>query len=130
MRPFVLEVGVVAAAEITTLKTDVIGPGQMFQAYSIMARDETNAIATYIEIGIFSGTRLIPIDSTPGAFAAKTSHTIYWPAVVGPGQGIYAVFATPTADDKLSLVAAGMVGPVGRDDNEAGFGRRHGERGL
>ena len=101
MRPFVLEAGAVAAAEITVLKSDVIGPGQMMEAYSIMAMDLDNTIATYIEIGIFSGTRLIPIDSTPGAFAANTSHTIYWSCVVGPGQGVYAKFATPTAGDRL-----------------------------
>ena len=130
MRPFVLEAGVVAAAEITTLKTDVIGPGQMFHASSIMARDENNTIATYIEIGIYSGSRLIPIDATAGAFAAKTSHTIYWPAVVGPGQGVYATFATPTADDKLTLVAAGLIGPVGRGDIEENIGRRHGKGSL
>lgn len=128
MRPMVLEAGVVAAAEVTVLKSEVIGPGQMFQAYSVMAKDETTAISTYIEIGIFSGTRLIPIDCTAGSFAANTSHTIYWPCVVGPGQGIYAKFATPTAGDNLMLVAAGMVGPVGVDLNEKNFWRGHGER--
>src|SRR5574344_940043 len=112
MRPMMFEAGVVAAAEITTLKTDVVGPGQLFQCHSIMARDETTAIATYIEIGIFSGTRLIPIDCTAGSFAAKVSHTLYWPFVLGPGQGMYAIFATPTAGDILTLVANGMIGPV------------------
>lgn len=112
MRPMMFEAGVVAAAEITTLKTDVVGPGQLFQCHSIMARDETTAIATYIEIGIFSGTRLIPIDCMAGSFAAKVSHTLYWPFALGPGQGMYAIFATPTAGDILTLVANGMIGPV------------------
>lgn len=112
MRPMMFEAGVVAAAVITTLKTAVVGPGQLFQCHSIMARDETTAIATYIEIGIFSGTRLIPIDCTAGSFAAKVSHTLYWPFALGPGQGMYAIFATPTAGDKLTLVANGMIGPV------------------
>lgn len=112
MRPMMFEAGVVAAAAITTLKTDVVGPGQIFQCYSVIARDETTAIATYIEIGIFSGTRLIPIDCTAGLFAAKISHTLYWPFVLGPGQGIYAIFATPTEGDQLTLVANGLAGPV------------------
>lgn len=112
MRPMMFEAGVVAAAEITTLKTDVVGPGQLFQCHSIMARDKTTKIDTYIEIGILSGTRLIPIDCTAGSFAAMISHTLYWPFTLGPGQGMYAVFATPTDGDMLELVANGMIGPV------------------
>ena len=112
MRPMMFEAGCVAAAEVTTLKTDVVGPGQLFQCHSIMARDKTSAIATYIEIGILSGTRLIPIDCTAGSFAAMVSHTLYWPFALGPGQGMYAIFATPTAGDILELVANGMIGPV------------------
>lgn len=112
MRPMMFEAGVVAAAEITTLKTDVVGPGQLFQCHSIMARDKTTKIDTYIEIGILSGTRLIPIDCTAGSFAAMVSHTLYWPFALGPGQGMYAIFATPTAGDILELVANGMIGPV------------------
>lgn len=119
MRPLILEAGSVAAAAITVVKTDVISPGQMFFCYSAMAMDLTSAIATYIEIGLFSGTRLVPIDSTPGSFAANTSHTIYWPFVLGPGQGVYAKFATPTADDKLVVVANGLAGPVGGGFHEA-----------
>ena len=124
MRPLILETGVVAAAEITTIKTDVIGPGQVFRCDSVMARDETSAIATLIEIGIFSGTRLIPIDATAGSFAANISHTIYWPFHLGPGMGVYAKFATPTAGDQLRLVASGIVGPVGGLSSDRDF-REH-----
>jgi len=109
MRPLILEAGVVAAAEITTLKTDVVGPGQIFNVLSVMARDETTAIANWIEIGLFSGTRLVPIDCTAGNFAALISHTVYWPFVVPQGMGVYARFNIPTADDKLTLVAAGYA---------------------
>lgn len=112
MRPLILESGVIAAAEVTILKTDVIGPGQIFNCLAAMAMDETTQIATRIEIGIFSGTRLIPIDATAGAFAAGISHTIYWPFAIPAGCGVYAKFVTPTAGDQLRLVATGVVGPV------------------
>jgi len=109
MHPFILEAGVVAAAEVTTLKTEPVPNGHMFTALSVVAMDEDSAIATYIMIGIASGTKLIPVDSTPGAFAALTSMTIYWPFMLAPGQAVFAKFATPSAGDHLTLIAHGVL---------------------
>lgn len=128
MRPMMFEASLIAAAAITTLKTDVVGPGQLFQCYSIMARDETSAIANYIEIGVFSGTRLIPIDCTAGNFPAKVSHTLYWPFVIGPGMGMYAIFNIPTAGDQLTLVANGLACPVADVGLNRGREHPHGDR--
>lgn len=124
MRPLILEAGVIAAAEVTILKTDVIGPGQIFNCLAAMAMDETTQIATRIEIGIFSGTRLIPIDATAGVFPAGVSHTIYWPFAIPTGSGVYAKFVTPTAGDQLRLVATGVVGPVADINRDSFMGDR------
>ena len=109
MIPLILSSGVIAGAAVTTLKTEPVPHGQIFTALSIMAMDETSAIATFIEIGVYSGSRLIPIDSTPGNFPAGTSHTIFWPCVLLPGQGVYAKFSTPSSGDQLSLAAHGYT---------------------
>ena len=130
MRPLILEAGAIAAAEVTILKTDVVGPGQIFNCLAAMAMDETTQIATRIEIGIFSGTRLIPIDATAGAFAAGVSHTIYWPFAIPAGCGVYAKFVTPTAGDQLRLVATGVVGPVADINRDRFMGDRAADHPL
>jgi hypothetical protein len=109
MIPYVLEGGVVAAAEVTIVKTPLIGPNLMFTSLSVLAMDDDNIIATFIEIGIINGTKLIPIDSTPGPFPANTSMTIYWPCMLGAGQGIYAKFSTPTDGDRLTVISHGIL---------------------
>ena len=113
MIPAILENGAIAAAEVTTLKTPLVVPGHVMTVLSCMAMDEESAIATSIEIGIIDGTRLIPVDSTPGNFPAGTSHTLFWPCLLLPGQGMYAKFTTPTAGDQLRIVAHGFVEPLG-----------------
>jgi hypothetical protein len=119
MIPHVLEGGVVAAAEETIVKTPSIGLGLMYTAFSTMAMDLDSAIATLIEIGVYDGVKLIPIDSTPGSFAAKTSMTLYWPCMLKAGQGIYAKFLTPTAGDKLIVVSHGAIEKAQAYDYEA-----------
>lgn len=109
MQAFILHGRAVAAAEITTVLTDKVPDDHYFTAYSVMAMDETTAIATLIEIGIADGTGRTPIDSTPGPFPAATSMTIYWPCVLRGGQSIYAKFTTPSAGDKLRVVANGVL---------------------
>ena len=113
MIPQILESGVIAAAAVTVLKTPLVTPGHQMTVLSCMAMDETSAIATAIEIGIIHGTRLIPIDATPGNFPAGTSHTLFWPCLLSPGQGMYAKFTTPTAGDQLRIVAHGFIDPIG-----------------
>jgi hypothetical protein len=100
--------GIAASAAETVITSESASPGVIFTALSVMAQDEDNAIATLIEIGVMDGTRQIPIDSTPGNFPAKTSHTIYWPCMLLPGQKFYAKFLTPTEGDHLSIVAHGF----------------------
>lgn len=109
MKPLTLDNSSVAAAEVTTLITPVVPDRHIFTAHSIMAMDQDTAIATSIEIGVIDGTTKIPIDSTPGNFPAGTSLTLYWPAVLLPGQAFYAKFTTPAAGDHLRLVAHGVV---------------------
>jgi hypothetical protein len=74
-----------------------------------MAMDLDNTIATIIEIGVFDGSSLTPIDATPGPFPAGTSMTVYWSCLVQAGQGVYAKFTTPTSKDRLRLVAHGYT---------------------
>jgi len=109
MNPLILSGSVVAAAEETTVVTQEVPDGYMFKAYSVMAMDETTAIATLIEIGIADGFGRTPIDSTPGPFPAGTSMTVYWPCVLRGGQAIYAKFKTPAASDKLRVIANGVT---------------------
>ena len=113
MMPSILENSVIAAAEVTTLKTPLVVSGYVMTVLSCMAMDEENSIATSIEIGIVDGTRLIPVDSTPGNFPAGTSHTLFWPCLLLPCQGMYAKFTTPTSGDQLRIVAHGFVEPLG-----------------
>jgi hypothetical protein len=100
--------GIAVSAAETVITSESASPGVIFTALSVMAQDEDNAIATLIEIGVMDGTRQIPIDSTPGNFPAKTSHTIYWPCMLLPGQKFYAKFLTPTEGDHLSIAAHGF----------------------
>ena len=108
MNPLILEGAAVSAAEVTTVVTSKVPDDHIFTAYSVMAMDETTAIATLIEIGIMDGTHGTPIDSTPGPFPAATSMTIYWPCVLKSGQAVYAKFTTPSAGDKLRVIANGV----------------------
>jgi hypothetical protein len=105
----VLQQEQIAAAVVTTVTTPKVPPDCTFVVYSVLAMDLTTAISTAIEIGIQDGTKCIPIDSTPGSFAAGTSHTIYWPCILQEGQAIYAKFSTPTAGDRLVVNAFGLV---------------------
>ena len=107
MKPTTLRGEAIAAAEVTTLKTNVVAEDCIFTALSVMAIDIDHAISTIIEIGVFDGSSLTPIDATPGPFPANTSMTIYWPCLVQSGQGIYAKFTTPTAGDRVRVVAHG-----------------------
>lgn len=108
MIPVILSGGSVASSSAeVVITTDAVAPRMMFTALSIMAMDEDSAIATLIEIGVLDGSKRIPIDSTPGSYPAATSHTIYWPSMLLPGQRYYAKFLTPTAGDHLSIVAHG-----------------------
>lgn len=108
MKPTTLRGEAVAvAAVVTTLKTNVVADDCIFTALSVMAMDIDNAIATIIEIGVFDGSSLTPIDATPGSFPANTSMTIYWPCLVQAGQGIYAKFTTPIIGDRLRVIAHG-----------------------
>jgi hypothetical protein len=107
MKPMTLRGEAIAAAVVTTLKTAVVADDCIFTALSVMAMDVDNTIATIIEIGVFDGSSLTPIDATPGPFPASTSMTIYWPCLVQAGQGIYAKFVTPTAGDRVRVVAHG-----------------------
>ena len=107
--PVVLSGGVVAAAEVTTIFTESVADGCMMSISAICAVDPDSAIATYIEIGVKQGSRLMPIASKAGSFAANVSHSIDYPVVLLPGQQIYAKFATPTAGDKLAVYAYGVV---------------------
>ena len=100
--------GIASSAAETVITTESVKPGAIFTALSVMAMDETTAIATLIEIGVMDGTRQIPIDSTPGNFPAKTSHTIYWPSMLREGQRFYAKFLTPTEGDHLIISAHGF----------------------
>ena len=109
MLPLILEGAAVADGNEQYVETQALPGDCVAELYSIIAMDETTAIATLIEIGIVSGTKRIAIDSTPGNFPAGTSMTIYWPAVLGSGQKVYARFKTPTADDKLLVRAFGAV---------------------
>ena len=109
--------GIAASAAETVIETESVAPGVIYTALSVMAMDETSAIATLIEIGVMDGTRQIPIDSTPGNFPAKTSHTIYWPSMLLPGQRFYAKFLTPTEGDHLMISAHGFIEEM-QDDAE------------
>jgi hypothetical protein len=109
MQPLTLDSSGVSDGSVTTIITPAVPNHHLFTALSIMAMDEDTAIATLIEIGIREGTINIPIDSTPGAFPAATSMTIYWACVLKPGQAFYAKFATPAAGDHLRLIAHGYV---------------------
>ncbi len=111
MQPITLENVMVAAAAVTTVVTPPCPSNRVATILSIAARDQNNAIATYIEIGIMDGTKKILIDSTPGNFPANTSMTLYWPCLLREGQRIYATFTTPSADDKLEVVAHGYTEP-------------------
>ena len=112
--------GIAASAAETVIKTETARPCHIFTALSVMAMDEDNAIATLIEIGVLDGTRQIPIDSTPGNFPAKTSHTIYWPSMLRPGQAFYAKFLTPTEGDHLKISAHGFVEEIDQHAERAG----------
>ena len=105
--------GIASGAVETVITTESVKPGSIFTALSVMAMDETTAIATLIEIGVMDGTRQIPIDSTPGSFPAKTSHTIYWPSMLREGQRFYAKFLTPTENDHLIISAHGFYEETG-----------------
>ena len=100
--------GIAASAAETVITTESVRPNAIFTALSVMAMNETSAIATLIEIGVMDGTRQIPIDSTPGNFPAKTSHTIYWPSMLREGQRFYAKFLTPSEGDHLIISALGF----------------------
>lgn len=100
--------GTASSSAETVITTESVKPNAIFTALSVMAMDETTAIATLIEIGVMDGTRQIPIDSTPGNFPAKTSHTIYWPSMLREGQRFYAKFLTPTEGDHLIISAHGF----------------------
>ncbi|HPS39795.1 MAG TPA: hypothetical protein PL124_10315 [Candidatus Cloacimonadota bacterium] len=100
--------GIAASAAETVITTESVRPNAIFTALSVMAMNETSAIATLIEIGVMDGTRQIPIDSTPGNFPAKTSHTIYWPSMLREGQRFYAKFLTPSEGDHLIISAHGF----------------------
>lgn len=108
--------GIASAASEKVITTESVKPGAIFTAFSVMAMDETSAIATLIEIGVMDGTRQIPIDSTPGNFPAGTSHTIYWPSMLMEGQRFYAKFLTPTEGDHLIINAHGFY----EDEDHAG----------
>lgn len=113
MLPAILVGGDIASSAVeTVITTEKVRPGVMFTALSVMAKDETSAIATLIEIGVMDGTRQIPIDSTPGNFPANTSHTIYWPSILREGQCFYAKFLTPTSGDQLMISAHGFYEEV------------------
>jgi hypothetical protein len=109
MIPYTLDIGAIAAAEVTTLRTRFVPRGHMFTCLSVMAWDEDHAIAQSIEIGISGGSDQIPLDATPGNFPVKTSHTLFYPCMLREGQGFYAVFSTPSAGDRLRLVAHGYI---------------------
>jgi len=100
--------GIASEAAEKVITTESVKPGAIFTALSVMAMDETTAIATLIEIGVMDGTRQIPIDSTPGNFPADTSHTIYWPSMLREGQRFYAKFLTPSIGDHLIISAHGF----------------------
>ena len=100
--------GIASSSAEIVITTESVKPNAIFTALSVMAMDETTAIATLIEIGVMDGTRQIPIDSTPGNFPAKTSHTIYWPSMLREGQRFYAKFLTPTEGDHLIISAHGF----------------------
>lgn len=119
----VLENEVAAAAEVTTVETPAVPPDCVCALHSVMAMDLDTKIDTYIEIGIMDGKKKIPIDSTPGSFAAQTSHTIYWPCVLTAGQRVYATFATPTDGDRLKVVAFGISSLIRRHAIPEDLGR-------
>jgi len=109
MIPGILQAGaVVAISGDKVVETERVKPGFVFHCLSIVARDLTSAVATFIEIGVLDGTKQIPIDSTPGNFPANTTHTVYWPCIVNEGQKIYAKFSEATAGDKLEVFAHGF----------------------
>lgn len=109
MIPGILQAGVSApSSAVTVVQTEAVREWHVFHALSVVARDCDNAISGYIEIGIIDGTKQIPIDSTPGNFPANTTHTVYWPCIVGEGQRIYVKFNAPTAGDKLEVYAHGF----------------------
>lgn len=111
--PLILDGSEIAAsAAETVIQTDRVKAGHRFTAFSVCAYDKTNAIATLIEIGVMDGTKQIMIDSTPGNFPSKTSHTIYWPSILREGQRFYAKFLTPTQGDELFIYAHGLLEEV------------------
>ena len=109
MKPLTLQGNGIAAAEVTVVKTNQVPVNSIFTALSILAMDLDNTIATLVEIGISDGTSLTPLDATPGPFAAGTSMTIYWSCVLQTGQCVYAKFSTPSAGDRLRVIAHGYV---------------------
>ena len=109
IEPAIYEAGVVAAAEVTIIRTPVVPPCSVFSPLMVMAMDLDHDIATAIEIGMVSGNRLIPVSVKGGTIAAGTSHNVQEPFVLVGGQGIYAKFTTPTAGDHLLLVATGIA---------------------
>lgn len=111
--------GIASSSAEKVITTESVKPNSVFTALSVMAMDETSAISTLIEIGVMDGTRQIPIDSTPGNFPAATSHTIYWPSMLRPGQRFYAKFLTPSEGDKLLISAHGFYEEIDHDGPRA-----------
>ena len=102
----------VAAAEVTTVETNPVADFFIFITLQAFARDVDSAISTSIEIGIMNGTKKTPIDCSPGSFAANISHNVFWPAVLLPGDKLYATFSTPSAGDHLEVIGHGFAYPA------------------
>jgi hypothetical protein len=113
MQTLTLRGSEIATAAVTIVKTNRVPADKIFTALSIMAMDLDSVIVTLIEIGVVDGTSLTPIDSTPGSFPPATSLTVYWPCILREGQCVYAKFDTPTAKDRLCVVAHGYTEDVG-----------------
>jgi hypothetical protein len=93
----------------TTIYSDRLPRGHKVYAYSIVARDETSAVATNVTIGVENNGQLAPLKCIAGAVAALITTEFTGVVTLQEDDRIYATFEDATAGDVLYLGVFGEI---------------------